>query len=666
MKTLWYLIVVIFTATLFGQKAIKQDSKVMEVTVFKDRALVTREATKKITAGEHVVVFSGLTQDLQDESVRISANGAGTVKILDVKVERKFVTEHQTEKIEELESKIENLKQQLQVSQDQISVYNSKKEFVESLQAEALKVVNTKILTSTPSINKWTEMLKFLDRNLNDIFKGLRDEDVKKRMTEKDIKEIQKEINQSKTWKTDEFKDIVVKIENEKAGVVSLQPTYMVQNASWYPTYDARLESQSKTIEMNYFGMIQQSTGEDWENVSLTLSTAEPMTAKFLPELNPWYINNSPLPRKGGKTSVSGSSGKNYSISYDSNFGLPSRKGTLTGYVTDQQTGEPLIGVNVLLEGTQRGAVTDENGKFLIPNVDASRYNLVFNYVGYQSLKISLRVIEKHNLNLIAQLDESALEMGEVIAVVAERPEISMDMTQSQSVLVDGVNIRGGRSKEVDYKLNYTDVYAKELSTNFQVKAKGTIPSDNNSHKVILSINDLPIEFQYTSIPKVSPKVYLNGKILNNTDFPFLEGEVSVFVDNDFINKTFMNTIVSSDTLKLALGTDERIQIEKKLITKFQESKGLLGGSKKITYEYEIQIINNRKSEETITVQDQLPISMNEDIQVEIIIPKMEKEEFEKDYKLEWKVKLKPGEKKNIPLKFSVECPENMYIYGLE
>jgi uncharacterized protein DUF4139/uncharacterized protein DUF4140 len=652
------VIIALCTTFLFAEKNINVESKVIDVTVFKDRALVTREAKKKLSKGDHILVFSGMTQDLQDESVRISAKGTGIVKILDVKVERKFVTENQTENIEELEAKIENLKQQLQVSFDQISVYNSKKEFVESLQAEALKVVNAKILSTSPSINKWSEMLKFVDRNLNEIFNGLRDEDTKKKQIEKEIKEIQREINQSKTWKTDEFKEIIVKIENDKAGNVNLQPTYLVQNASWYPVYDARLLSQSKTIEMNYFGMIQQSTGEDWENISLTLSTAEPMTAKFLPELSPWYINNSPLPRKGEKTSVSGSSGNNYRISYDQNYGIPSGKGTITGYVKDRQTGEPLPGVNVVLDGTTRGAATDGNGKFLIPNIKASRYNLVFNYIGFRTLKIKLNIIEKHNANLIAQLDESALEVGEAIEVTAERSLISRDMATNSVRLSAGV--------VNPTKPSYTNVFAKELSTNFRVKAKSTIPSDNSSHKVIVSIDELPIEFKYTAIPKISPKVYLNGKILNNTDFPFLEGEVNVFVDDDFLNKTFLNTMVPSDTLELALGSDEKIQIEKKLIKKYQESAGLLGGSKKITYEYEIQITNNRKSEEMITMQDQLPISMNEDIQLEIILPKKEKDEMKNDFRLEWKINLKPGEKKIIPIKFSIEHPNNLRVYGLE
>ncbi|MEJ2617387.1 MAG: DUF4139 domain-containing protein, partial [Ignavibacteriaceae bacterium] len=214
--------------------------------------------------------------------------------------------------------------------------------------------------------------------------------------------------------------------------------------------------------------------------------------------------------------------------------------------------------------------------------------------------------------------------------------------------------------------VKYTNVYAKELSTSFEIKAKSSIPSDNSQHKVTIAIENLPVEYSYTSIPKISPAVYLKGKIVNTNDYPFLEGEINIFIDNDFINRTFLKTIVPTDTLELALGIDDKIQIKKVLINKFQESKGFLSGNKQISYEYEIQITNNRAIEESVLVYDQIPIPMNEDIKVSLIEPEKEKEELGKEQKLEWNVKIKPGEKKIIPVKYTVEYPNNINVYGLE
>lgn len=145
-----------------------------------------------------------------------------------------------------------------------------------------------------------------------------------------------------------------------------------------------------------------------------------------------------------------------------------------------------------------------------------------------------------------------------------------MDMTTSEVAMQAGIKSRTAP------KPKYSNVYAKELSTIFEIPTKNSIPSDNTPHKLTIAMDDLPIEFEYTSIPKIVPKVYLKGKIVNNKNYPLLEGEINVFVDNDFINKTYLNTIVPNDTLELALGVDERIRAEKILINKFVESKGLL------------------------------------------------------------------------------------------
>jgi uncharacterized protein (TIGR02231 family) len=212
----------------------------------------------------------------------------------------------------------------------------------------------------------------------------------------------------------------------------------------------------------------------------------------------------------------------------------------------------------------------------------------------------------------------------------------------------------------------YSDVKAKHISTTFELNTKNTIPSDNSPHKVTIAMSVLPIEFEYTSIPKILPKVYVKGKVANKNDYPLLEGEINIFVDNDFVNRTILNTVVPTDTLELALGIDESIKCEKKLKNRFVESKGFFGGNIRINYEYEIKVVNNRKTEERISVYDQLPVAMNEKIITELIAPSEQEVEINADKELIWKLKLNPGETKILPLKFFVEYPGDINVYGLE
>ena len=103
--------------------------------------------------------------------------------------------------------------------------------------------------------------------------------------------------------------------------------------------------------------------------------------------------------------------------------------GKIAGVVTDKD-GNPLIGVNIVVEGTYLGASTDEDGQFLILNVPPGTYTLTASYIGYQTMKLK-KVMVQPDLTTRVKfvLKEKALELGEAIEVVAERPLIQKDAT---------------------------------------------------------------------------------------------------------------------------------------------------------------------------------------------------------------------------------------------
>ena len=657
-----YLLLLIFSSMCFPQvKPI--ESKVIEATVFKDRAMVTRSADVNLQKDENTIIFSELTTDIKDESVRISATGNGEIKILDVKVERKFTTEIRKDDTNALQKRIDALKAEMQVAYDQIAIYESKKQFIESLKAESIKYANQKILSSTNSTKEWNGILNFVDNNLKEIYSGIREQSAIRAKLDEEIKAIQLTMNQSQSVEQKNYKEIIVKIESSQNTKAEIQASYIVNSASWYPIYDARVDSKSKQVELDFFGMVHQSTGEDWKDIKLTFSTADPLSVKSLPKLDPWFVDVNPLPYnnnlRNSRSNETQFQVGGYSATYDQNWGLPNGVGAITGYITDASTGEPLVGANVVINGTTIGSATDVNGKYYIASVNSGIYNVKVAYIGYETTSVNLEIKAKHIANLNVPLTQSDFAVEEIV-ITGNKPLIQKNMTSTNSVrIVD----------ETAYTIEspiFSDVKAKDISTTFEINTKNTIPSDNSTHKVTIAINNLPIDFSYTSIPKVLEKVYVKGKAANKNDYPLLEGEINIFVDNDFVNRTFLNTVVPTDTLELALGIDESIKCEKILKNKFVESKGLFDGSKMITYDYEIKITNNRKTAEDISILDQLPISRNEKIKTELLIPKDLAEKLNDKKELKWDLKLNPGETKIIPLKFTIEFPNNINVYGLE
>jgi hypothetical protein len=167
-------------------------SKVIAATVFKERAQITRMAKFQAKKGVQKVFFKNLTTDLIDASVRIKNDNTSGIKILDVQVERRFTTVIQNEKMAAMQKSIDSLRYIFDKTVDEITVLENKKAFVEGLKAESLKYANQKILMNTSSTKNWKDMLGFVDKNLTDIYTGIRNLRVTKRQLEKELKTRQK------------------------------------------------------------------------------------------------------------------------------------------------------------------------------------------------------------------------------------------------------------------------------------------------------------------------------------------------------------------------------------------------------------------------------------------------------------------------------------------
>jgi outer membrane receptor protein involved in Fe transport len=155
--------------------------------------------------------------------------------------------------------------------------------------------------------------------------------------------------------------------------------------------------------------------------------------------------------------------------------------GKISGKVTDQQTGEALIGINVLIEGTNFGAATNVDGEYVINNIEPGVYSLVFSGVGYQKkIVTNVRVASDFTTTIDIKLSTEAIGL-ETIVVEATRPMVRKDLTSSQTSIDDAqikslpvesidqllsmqagitkgaggeLHIRGGRSTEIAYNVN--------------------------------------------------------------------------------------------------------------------------------------------------------------------------------------------------------------------
>ena len=159
--------------------------------------------------------------------------------------------------------------------------------------------------------------------------------------------------------------------------------------------------------------------------------------------------------------------------------------GKLAGRIVDSQTGEPLVGVNVLLKDTPIGAATDNRGYYTILNVRGGKYSVVATMIGYKRVEIvDIRVLVDHTSTIDILMEQTAVE-GEEVTITAQRPVIVRDETATTTTVLseeienmpvnsylevldnvagviennngggdNGIHIRGGRSNEIAYMVD--------------------------------------------------------------------------------------------------------------------------------------------------------------------------------------------------------------------
>ncbi len=140
--------------------------------------------------------------------------------------------------------------------------------------------------------------------------------------------------------------EITLIIAFEKSEKVDLTLSYFVKEAGWKPNYDLKITNISLPLRLLYKANVYQYTGEDWKNVRLTLSNANPRQNGEAPELKTWYWGEA-------------NSYEDYQINIDNEKNVISQ---VNGVVTSAHDNTPIIGANVLIMGTTRGTITNENG----------------------------------------------------------------------------------------------------------------------------------------------------------------------------------------------------------------------------------------------------------------------------------------------------------------
>jgi uncharacterized protein (TIGR02231 family) len=221
---------------------------------------------------------------------------------------------------------------------------------------------------------------------------------------------------------------------------------------------------------------------------------------------------------------------------------------------------------------------------------------------------------------------------------------------------VPDVQDKKGKKSEVSYE----QIQVSELSAEFDIKNPYSIPSDSKPYIIEVTSYNLPATYKYYSVPKIDRDAFMLARITGWEDLDLVEGPANVYFGGTFVGQSYIYTRSVDDTLDLSLGRDSKILVTRTKMKDFSNDK-MIGNNRKVTYAYEMVIKNNRKAPIVINLEDQLPVSQNNDITVDAI----EISNAQQDVlsgKLSWTYTIQPGEQQKIQLTYSVKYPRNKAI----
>ncbi len=210
----------------------------------------------------------------------------------------------------------------------------------------------------------------------------------------------------------------------------------------------------------------------------------------------------------------------------------------------------------------------------------------------------------------------------------------------------------------------FTQVVGSNTNSVFSISLPYTIESNGGDNYVEIQRYEIDAAYKHFGIPKVDPDAFLLAELLGWDKGELLPGDANVYFENNYVGKSYFDTRIADDTLSVALGRDNNIVLKRKMVKELNERTSVNNTMKKVTRNFEIEVRNTRKAAVELELEDQIPLSNNEQLIVEAL--ETGKAEYNKETgKLTWRLKLQPGESTKLNFSYSVRYPKKYILNGL-
>ena len=572
------------------------------VTVYRNGAELLHNASANLKQGMNELYIEHLANEIDINSIQIKTADAVTIQNIEFSNNYLQPTEKSRQQLL-LEDSLEQLQKEAGRIQIQL---NSLTDLLDVLRSNK-NIKGEQTGLSVAELVKLMDYYKNKSLELNNEA-GLWND--RKKKNEERIFHIKKQMGEELKKNSSNTGRLLLKLSVAVAGKYDLVISYIAKNAFWTPYYDVRVTSTKEGIKLVRKAKIVQTSGIDWKQVKLSLSTSLPSQYGAAPVLESWFLGYVNPVKQMDK--------------YLSNS-IQSITGAVAGVNIREMT--RLDEVVVTAFATEKDTEAS-NGYYKKPEP-------VYIVNGAIMTKAEF---EKINPNAIKKMDV---------------------LTSKQATDVYGSQAGGGAViVELKNELqDYISVTNNTLDLSYDIDLPMDIPTNGREQTATLQTQELPVLYKHYSVPKLDKDAYLLAEVPDWEKLNLLPGEANIILEGTYAGKSFIDPNVTNDTLNLTLGRDKRVIVKREKVLDFKSSK-FLGSNKFQKFTYELVVKNNKNETVNMLLKDQYPLSANKGIEIEL------QESSDADINkekavLNWKLNLAPGETKRIRYSYTVKYPRD-------
>jgi autotransporter-associated beta strand protein len=558
----------------------KEDSnitrgKLDEVTVYRGQALVTRLVEVPGAAGLHEIVVTDLPEHVQPSS--IYAESADGVEVRSVLYRIRPVEQDVRDEVRKLDADIRAVQDLMQANAQQSRVLQERNEYLNKLEQFTAPTANVELTKGVLN----AETLKALTTFIFDQRQTVATSQLKAQQELRDLNEKlsllqrQREVLTGGSAKT--IREAVVFV-NLKEAHGRMKLRYIVDGASWIPSYNARTDGKAK-ITIEYNAAIEQMSGEDWTDVSMTLSTATPSLVAKAPALEPLTIalhagvpDNMP---PGSKGSIS--------AYWSAKKDLDERRKQI----------EISRSLNITGANTYSGATTINGG------------TLVLQGNGGNTLGLNPQA---------GNPAEPQQQAAQQPMAQTEDFDTNLNDVARESQVLDLVN-----TARIERSGKPSGAPDEGVSVSYQLDGRTSLPSRADRQLIQIAAIPMKAETYRIATPVLTSAVYVQASVVNTGNRVLLAGPISTYVAGQFVGNGDVPTVAIGETFTVGLGIDTSLRAHRELAKK---TESIQGGNRVVDFTYQLSVENFGAEPAQVRLFDRMPTAKENEVKLTLVSDK--------------------------------------------